>query len=59
MVVVVLQDLPQELVLGMVDGFDDVFVISREIEEAAALARRAKFGKNILAGERDEIVGGV
>jgi hypothetical protein len=48
-VVVVLQDLPEELVFGVVYGFDDVFVVSREIEEAAALAGRAKLGKDVFA----------
>jgi len=48
-VVVVLQYLPEELVFGVVDGFDDVFVVSREIEEASALARGAKLGKNVFA----------
>jgi hypothetical protein len=36
-VVVVLQYLPEELVFGVVDGLDDVFVVSGEIEEAATL----------------------
>jgi hypothetical protein len=48
-VVVVLQYLPEELVLGMMYGFDDVLVISREIEEASTLARRAELGKDVLA----------
>jgi hypothetical protein len=48
-VVVVLQDLPEELVFGVVYGLDDVFVVSREIEEAAALAGRAKLGKDVFA----------
>jgi hypothetical protein len=41
MVVVLLQDLPKELMFGMVDGLDDVLVVSGEIEETAALAGRA------------------
>jgi hypothetical protein len=41
-VVVVLQDLSEELVLGMMDGLDNVLVVAGEIEEAAALAGRAE-----------------
>jgi hypothetical protein len=37
-VVVVLQYLPEELVFGVVDGLDDVLVVSGEIEKAATLA---------------------
>ena len=37
-VVVVLQDFSKELVFGVVNGLDDVFVVSGEIEETAALA---------------------
>jgi hypothetical protein len=48
-VVVVPQNLSEKLVLGVVNGLDDVFVISREIEEAPALARGAKLGKDVLA----------
>jgi hypothetical protein len=58
-IVVILQYLPKELVLGVVDCFDDVLIISREIEEATAFTRRSKFGKNVLAGQRDKIVGGI
>lgn len=43
MVVVIFQNLSKEFVFGMVDSFDDVFVIAGEIEEATALARRAEF----------------
>lgn len=41
MVVVVLQYLPKKLVLGVMDGLDDVLVVAGEIEEATALAGRA------------------
>jgi hypothetical protein len=41
-VVVVLQDLSEELVFGMMDGLDNVLVVAGEIEEAAALAGRAE-----------------
>jgi hypothetical protein len=37
-VVVVFQYLPEELVFGVVDGLDNVFVVSGEIEEAATLS---------------------
>ena len=55
-VVVVLEDFAEELVFAVVDGFDDVLVISGEIEEASTLSRGAKFGKDILASQRDEII---
>jgi hypothetical protein len=47
---VVLEDLTQEFVLGVVNSFDDVLVITGEIEKAAALAWGAELGKNVLAG---------
>ena len=50
-IIVILQYLPEEFVLGVVDRFDNVLVISREIEEATAFARRSKLGKNVLAGQ--------
>ena len=59
MVVVVFENLAQEFVLGVVDGFNDVFVVSGEIEEAATLSRRAKFGQDVLPCERHQIVGRV
>lgn len=39
--VVVTQDLSEKLMFGMVYSLDDVFVVAREIEETAALTRRA------------------
>lgn len=45
--------------LGVVDGLDDVLVVPGEVEEAAALSRRAEFRKNVFAGQRHEIVCGV
>jgi hypothetical protein len=53
------QDLSQKLVLGMVDGLDDVLVVTREVEKAAALSRRAQFRQDILAGQRHQVVGGI
>jgi hypothetical protein len=50
-VVVILQYFPEEFVLGVVDGFDNVLIISREIKEATAFTWRSKFGKNVLAGQ--------
>jgi hypothetical protein len=43
MFVVISQNLSETLVFGVMDGFDDVFVVAREIKETATLARRAKF----------------
>lgn len=43
MVVVVLQDFAEEFMFGMVYCFDDVFIISGEVEEAATFAWGPKF----------------
>lgn len=59
MVVVVLQNAAEELVLGVMDRLDDEFIVTGEIKEAAALPRRAKLGKDIFAGERDQVIGRV
>lgn len=56
MLEVVLEDLAKKLMLGMVNGLDDVLVVTREVEETAALARRAKFGQYILARQRHEVI---
>jgi len=50
-IVVILQYFSEEFVLGVVDGFDNVLIISREIKEATAFTWRSKFGKNVLAGQ--------
>lgn len=42
---------------GVVDGFDNILVIAREVEETTAFAWRAQFGQNIFAGEGHQIVG--
>jgi hypothetical protein len=42
--IVFLEDFPEEFVLGMMDGLDDVFIISGEVEETPTLPRRAQFG---------------
>jgi hypothetical protein len=36
-------------VLSVVNGFDDVFVITGEIEKAATLAGRAQLRENVFA----------
>lgn len=51
MFIVLAKDLPQKLMFGVVDGLDDVLVVSREVEEASTLSWRTKFGKNVLARE--------
>ena len=48
--IVVLQDFAEEFVFGVMYGFDDVLVISREIEKASALAGGAELGEDVLAG---------
>ena len=48
-VVVVLQDLPEELVFGVVNRLDDVFVVAGKIKETAALAGRAQLRQDVLA----------
>ena len=58
-VVVLLQDLAQELGLAVVDRLDDVLVVAREIEKAAALAWRAELGKNVFTCQRDKVIGRV
>ena len=57
--VVLLEDPPQELVLRVVDRFDDEAVVAREVEERARLSRRAEFRQDVLRGEREEVVGGI
>ena len=42
--------------LSVVDGLDDVLIVSREVEEATTLSRRAQFGKDIFAGEGHQVV---
>lgn len=46
----------EKLGFGVSNGLDDKFVIAREVEEGARLPGRAKFGKDVLGGERDEVV---
>lgn len=45
--------------LSVMDGFDDVFIVSRKIEETAALTRRSELREDVFAGERHEVVGGI
>ena len=44
MLEVILEDLAKKFMLGMVNGLNDVLVITRKVEETAALARGTKFG---------------
>lgn len=59
MLIVVLEDLAQKLVLGVVDRLDDVLVVAGEVEEAAALSGRPQLREYVLAGQGHEIVGGI
>lgn len=56
-VVVGLEDLEQELVLGVTDRLDDEAIVAREIEKRARLAGRAELGEDVLGCEREEVVG--
>lgn len=56
MLVIILKDLPQEFMFAVMDGFDDVFVVSREVEKASAFARGPEFGEYILAGQGHKVV---
>lgn len=53
------KNLPQDLMLGVMNGLDDILIISRKVEEAPTLARRAQLGEDILAGEGHEVIGRV
>lgn len=55
-VVVVLQDRPQELMLVVVDRLDDEAVVAREVEEGAGFARGAELGEDVFRGEGEEVV---
>jgi len=48
--VVFAEYLPQELVFCVMYGLDDVFVISREVEETTAFAGGTQFGKDVFTG---------
>ena len=56
MCVVFTQYPSEELVFGVVDGLDNVFVVSREVEEAAAFAWRTKLREYIFARQRHQVV---
>lgn len=49
MVVIVFEDIAKEFVFGVMDSFDDVLVIPREVEEATTLAWRSKLRQDIFA----------
>ena len=57
--VVLLEDRPQELMLRVVDRLNDEPVVAREVKERSRLARRAKFRQDILGGKGQQVVGGV
>lgn len=59
MAIVLGEYFPEEFVFGMVDCFDDVLIIAREVEEATTFAGRSKLGQNVFAGEGHEVVGGI
>lgn len=48
-VVVVSKNSSQEFVLGVMNGLDDVSVVARVIEEAAALSGGGEFGQDVFA----------
>lgn len=52
--VVILEDVPQELVFALVDGLDDVLVVAGEVEEAFALPGRAQLGQDVLSSLGEE-----
>jgi len=58
-VVIVAKYLAERFVLCVVDGFDDVFEVAGIVEETAGFSWRPKFGKDVSAGKRDEVVGRV
>lgn len=58
-VVVVFENLAEEFVFSVMDSLDDVLVVAREIEKAAALAWRAELGKNVFTCQRDKVIGRV
>lgn len=46
------KNLTEQLVLGMVNCFDNESIVCREVEEAAALARRTQFRQDVFSGKR-------
>jgi hypothetical protein len=57
--VIILEDRPEELVLRMRDGLDDESIVTGEVKEGARLSRRPKLRQNVLGRERQEIIRGV
>ncbi|KAG9796248.1 SAICAR synthase-like protein, partial [Aureobasidium melanogenum] len=57
MAVVVPQNLSQKLMLGVMDGFDNVFVVAGKIKKRARLSRTAQFRQDVFASQTDQIVG--
>ena len=54
--VVVAQDPAEELVFGVVDGLDDVLVVSGKVKEAPTLPGGPQFGQDVFARQRNEVV---
>lgn len=42
--------------LGMMDGFDNIFVVTGEVKKAPTLTRRTEFRQDVLTCQRDKIV---
>jgi hypothetical protein len=57
MVIILLENFAEKLMFAVMNGLDDVLVVSRKVEEASTLAGRPKLGKNVLAGEGYQVIG--
>ena len=57
MIIIMAEDFPKHLVLRVVNRFDDVFIISGEIEKASTLSWRPKFGENVFTRQGHEVIG--
>jgi hypothetical protein len=49
-IIVFSQYFSKKFMLGVMNGFDDVFVIPREIKEASAFPWGSKLGEYVFAG---------
>lgn len=54
--VVLLEDRPEEFVFGMRDGLDDEPIIAGKVEEGTRFPRRSQLGENVLGSEREQVV---
>lgn len=59
MFVIVLEGLEEELVLGVVNGFNDKSVVAREVEKGTGFAWRPEFGEDIFCCEGKKIICGI